>query len=124
MTYSVVFPFVEQSPRRDLREAALKKYYSRCAEINRPLIDEIVTTRRRLAGIAGVDSWSQFANEARMSGGRAADGLSRGPDGPLPRPCGAGARRLDALLQTGGRRPAPGLGLALLPRAPAPGARG
>ena len=28
MTYSVVFPFVEQSPRRDLREAALKKYYS------------------------------------------------------------------------------------------------
>ena len=72
MTYSVVFPFVEQSPRRDLREAALKKYYSRCAEINRPLIDEIVTTRRRLAGIAGVGLRSQFANEARMSGGRAA----------------------------------------------------
>ena len=68
---AVVYPFIEQSTRRDLRETALSIYMSRCAEINRPLLEEIVSTRRKLAQIMGADSWSQFANEARMSGGRA-----------------------------------------------------
>ncbi|HEX5013638.1 MAG TPA: M3 family metallopeptidase [Candidatus Limnocylindrales bacterium] len=71
ITYSTVFPFVEQSPRRDLRELAIRKYYSRAAEENATVIADLVETRRRAARIAGRDSWSQFANEARMSGGRA-----------------------------------------------------
>jgi thimet oligopeptidase len=69
--YATTFPFIEQSPRRDVREAAIKKYYSRAAALNGPILDEIVAARRRAAAIVGADSWSQFANEARMSGGRA-----------------------------------------------------
>jgi oligopeptidase A len=69
--YATTFPFIEQSPRRDLREAAIAKYYSRAAALNAPVLAEIVAARRRAAAILGADSWSQFANEARMSGGRA-----------------------------------------------------
>ena len=50
---AVVYPFIEQSTRRDLRETALSIYMSRCAEINRPLLEEIVSTRRQLA-----ESWA------------------------------------------------------------------
>jgi Zn-dependent oligopeptidase len=102
-TSSAVFPFLEQSSRRDLREAALKMYHSRCAGINRPLIDEIVASRRRLARIVGVDSWSQLANEARMSGGRAAvmaflDGLI----GPLQKLAAPERAALEAQLRSDG----------------------
>jgi len=69
--YATTFAFIEQSPRRDLREVAIARYYSRAAEVNAPILAEIVTARRRAASIVGADSWSQFANEARMSGGRA-----------------------------------------------------
>ena len=69
--YATTFPFIEQSPRRDLREAAITRYYSRAAALNAPVLAEIVAARRRVAEIVGADSWSQFANEARMSGGRA-----------------------------------------------------
>jgi Zn-dependent oligopeptidase len=69
--YATTFPFIEKSPRRDLREAAITTYYSRAADLNAPVLAEIVAARRRAAEIVGADSWSQFANEARMSGGRA-----------------------------------------------------
>ena len=71
ITYSTVFPFLEQSPRRDLRELAMRRYYSRAAQANETVLAELIDTRRRAAQVAGRDSWSQFANEARMSGGRA-----------------------------------------------------
>ena len=69
--YATTFAFIEQSPRRDLREIAIAKYYSRAAALNAPILAELVDARRRAASIVGADSWSQFANEARMSGGRA-----------------------------------------------------
>ena len=69
--YATTFAFIEQSPRRDLREIAFAKYYSRAAALNAPILAELVDARRRAASIVGADSWSQFANEARMSGGRA-----------------------------------------------------
>ncbi len=69
--YATTFAFIEQSPRRDLREIAFARYYSRAAALNAPILAEIVDARRRAASIVGADSWSQFANEARMSGGRA-----------------------------------------------------
>ena len=69
--YATVQPFLEQSSRRDLREEALRKYLSRARAANEPIIEEVIETRRRAAAIMGVDSWSEFANQARMSGGRA-----------------------------------------------------
>jgi Zn-dependent oligopeptidase len=87
VTLSVIWPFLEQSSRRDLRELALRRYLSRAAEPNAVLLQELVDLRRRAAQLLGRDSWSEFANEARMSGGRAEvmafiDGL-QGPLGEL-----------------------------------------
>ena len=70
--YATTFAFIEQSPRRDLREIAMAKFFSRAAELNAPILAEMVAARRRAAAIVGADSWSQFANEARMAGGRSA----------------------------------------------------
>ena len=74
MTYALVFPFLEQSSRRDLRELAFRGYLSRAAEVNASLLQEMVDLRRRAAHLVGRDSWSEFANEARMSGGRGSCG--------------------------------------------------
>src|SRR5262245_18447958 len=72
ITYAAVFPFIEQSTRRDLREVAYRRYYSRAVGVNETLLAELIDARRRAAAIVGRDSWSQFANEGRMSGGRSA----------------------------------------------------
>jgi Zn-dependent oligopeptidase len=66
---STVVPFLEQSTRRNLREVALRKLLSLAADANRPIVAEILELRRRIAALMGSPSWSQYANEARMSGG-------------------------------------------------------
>ena len=69
---SVVYTFLEQSERRDLRREALFRLHSRAVEKNEPILEELLALRRRAAQLLGASSWSQFANEARMSGGEAA----------------------------------------------------
>jgi Zn-dependent oligopeptidase len=69
---SSVVPFLEQSARRDLRQRALKRLLSQAVDENRPIVEELLAVRRQLARLMGAESWSQFANEARMSGGAAA----------------------------------------------------
>ena len=69
---SSVVPFLEQSERRDLRERALKLFFSQAADENRQILEELLALRRKAAQLLGAESWSQFANEARMSGGAAA----------------------------------------------------
>jgi Zn-dependent oligopeptidase len=64
--------FLEQSARRDLRQLVLERLLSRAADENRPIVEELVALRHQLARLMGAESWSQFANEARMSGGAAA----------------------------------------------------
>jgi Zn-dependent oligopeptidase len=69
ISLSTVLPFLEQSTRRDLRELALRKFLSLAADANRPIVGEILALRLRIAALMGSPSWSQYANEARMSGG-------------------------------------------------------
>jgi thimet oligopeptidase len=69
IVWSTVLPFLEQSTRRDLRELALRKFLSLAADANRPVLEDTLALRRRVAALMGAPSWSQFANEARMSGG-------------------------------------------------------
>lgn len=82
IVWSTVLPFLEQSTRRDLREMALRKFLSLAADENRPVLEETLALRRRVAGLMGAPSWSQFANEARMSGG--ADAVQAFLDRILP----------------------------------------
>jgi thimet oligopeptidase len=65
---AICWPFIEQSERRDLREQALKKYLTRAVDQNRPIFDQLLDLRRRVAALMGFPSWSDYANEARMSG--------------------------------------------------------
>ena len=85
---SSVFPFLEQSARRDLRRRALERFLSRAVDENRPILEELLAVRRQIARLMGVESWSQFANEARMSGG-----ARRRPRLPRPRPRAAAEAR-------------------------------
>lgn len=72
MVYETVWPFLEQSPRRDLRRKVLSRYLARAAAQNRPILEELLGTRGRVASLMGYDSWSDYANSARMSGSAAA----------------------------------------------------
>jgi Zn-dependent oligopeptidase len=82
IVWSTVLPFLEQSTRRDLRELALRKFLSLAADENRPVLEDTLALRRRVAALMGAPSWSQFANEARMSGG--ADAVQAFLDRTLP----------------------------------------
>jgi len=68
---STILPFLEQSTRRDLRELLLRKHLNRAAPENEPVLAEIVALRRRIAELIGASSWSDIANEVRMSGSAA-----------------------------------------------------
>ena len=70
----MVWPFLEQSPRRDLRRQALTRYLARAVEQNRPVLEELLAVRRTAASLMGYGSWSDYANSARMSGSAAAVG--------------------------------------------------
>jgi Zn-dependent oligopeptidase len=83
IVWSTVLPFLEQSTRRDLREVALRKFLSLAADENRPVLEDTLALRLRVAALMGAPSWSQFANEARMSGG--ADAVRRSSIGPSRR---------------------------------------
>jgi thimet oligopeptidase len=69
---STILPFLEQSSRRDLRELVLTKLLGKAAAENGPILDEILGLRRRIAALMGAASWSDYANELRMSGSAAA----------------------------------------------------
>ena len=67
LDYPEVFPFLNGSPRRDLRETLLRKMYSRTVEANRLLLEEVVTLRRHQARLLGYASWAHYRLEPKMA---------------------------------------------------------
>jgi thimet oligopeptidase len=67
MAYPHVFPFMENSPRRDLREALYLKFQTIAAEENRPILEEAVRIRKKIAGLFGKASWAEHQLEDRMA---------------------------------------------------------
>ena len=67
LSYPDVVPFMENSARRDLREQLLRKFNSRAVEPNRPLLEEAVATRGRIAGLFGQASWAHHQMEEKMA---------------------------------------------------------
>jgi thimet oligopeptidase len=67
LAYPHVIPFLDGSPRRDLREQLFAKFENRAAAANRPLLEEAVAIRREIATLFGVPSWAHKILEERMA---------------------------------------------------------
>ncbi len=68
LEYPSVFPFLDQADRRDLRERLESKLYNRAAEVNRPVIEETLRIRQRIAVLFGLASWADYSLEVKMAG--------------------------------------------------------
>jgi Zn-dependent oligopeptidase len=60
-------PFLEQSPDRDARQDLYVRFWSRAVALNRPLLQEAVRIRNRMAELHGVPSWAHHALEVKMA---------------------------------------------------------
>lgn len=67
MAYPHVIPFMEHADRRDLREALSFKFSSRVVEANRPVLQEAVEVRERIAHLFGLNSWAHYQMEEKMA---------------------------------------------------------
>ena len=68
MDYPDYYPFLEGSPRRDLRQALLERFANRATDQNRPLLEEALGLRRRKAAQLGYPSWADYRMEPNMAG--------------------------------------------------------
>ncbi|MGH9196052.1 MAG: M3 family metallopeptidase, partial [Acidimicrobiia bacterium] len=67
LSYPDVVPFMENSPRRDLREQLARKFNTRAVEPNRPLLEEAIGTRARIAELFEEPSWAHHQLEEKMA---------------------------------------------------------
>ena len=67
MDYPDVVPFMENATRRDLREELTFKFNTQAVEANRPILEEAVQIRERIAAIFGHSSWAHHGMEVKMA---------------------------------------------------------
>lgn len=67
MDYPDVIPFLECSPRRDLREALAFKFGNRARESNAPLLEEALRLRAEIADLFGAPSWAHHVMRDKMA---------------------------------------------------------
>lgn len=67
LAYPHVIPFLDGSPRRDLRAAISEKFNTRAVVPNRPILEEAVAIRQEIAGLFGLPSWAHKVLEDRMA---------------------------------------------------------
>jgi thimet oligopeptidase len=95
LDYPEVNPFMEQARDRTLRRELFMKNWSKAVDANRPLLDEALDLRRRVAALLGEPTWAHHAMELKMA--RSPERVRAFYDELLPR-LGAQVRReLDAL---------------------------
>jgi len=67
LDYPELHPFMEQADDRALREELFRKSWNQAAEQNRPLLEEAIRVRRRIADLLGYATWADYAMELRMA---------------------------------------------------------
>ncbi|MDE0289271.1 MAG: Zn-dependent oligopeptidase, partial [bacterium] len=67
MAYPDVIPFMENSPRRDLREALAFKFGNRARQQNTPIFEEVMRLRAELAEVFGARSWAHHSMQTKMA---------------------------------------------------------
>lgn len=66
MAYPDVIPFLENSPRRHLREGLAFKFGNRAREANSPILEEALRIRAEIAGMFGAESWAHHSMQTKM----------------------------------------------------------
>ena len=67
LDYPEVNPFLEQAHDRDLRRELFHKNWNKAVATNRPLLDEALDLRRRVAVLLGNPTWAHHAMEVKMA---------------------------------------------------------
>ena len=67
MDYPDVIPFLQSASSRDHRRQLSYKFGTRAIELNRPLLEETVQLRRRVADIFGLPSWAHWRMQEKMA---------------------------------------------------------
>ena len=97
LDYPEVNPFLEQAHDRDLRRALFMKNWSKAVDINRPLLEEALELRRRVAELMGEPTWAHHAMELKMA--RTPERVTAFYDELLPSLAAQVRRELDALAE-------------------------
>ena len=67
LDYPDYFPFMDMAHDREARRRLQFAYYTKAVDDNRPILQEAVALRRRIAGVFGLDSWAAYAMEEKMA---------------------------------------------------------
>ena len=67
LDYPVLNPFLEQARDRDLRRELFVKNWNKAVTVNRPLLDEALDLRRRVAALMGEPTWAHHSMELKMA---------------------------------------------------------
>ena len=67
IAYPEMIPFLENSPRRDLREQLRFKFNTVAVAENHKILEEAVATRQEIAGAFGLPTWAHHRLELRMA---------------------------------------------------------
>jgi thimet oligopeptidase len=67
LDYPEYFPFMDLAHDRDARRRLQFAYFTKAVAENRPILEEAVALRRRIAGVFGLDSWASYAMEEKMA---------------------------------------------------------
>ena len=105
LDYPELNPFLEQAHDRALRQQLFTKHWNRAIDANRPLLDEALDLRRRIAKLFGQPTWAHFAMEVKMA--RRPERVRDFYDELLPRIEGQVRGELDVMAE---RMPADGHG--------------
>ena len=68
LDYPELNPFLDQARDRQLRRELFIKNWNRAVSENRPLLDEALDLRRRIAALLGEPTWAHHAMELKMAG--------------------------------------------------------
>lgn len=67
LDYPDYYPFMDYAEDRELRRAMQFKFYNKAVAENRPLLEEALRLRHRIAEIFGMPSWAHYAMELKMA---------------------------------------------------------
>ncbi|MBT8193613.1 MAG: hypothetical protein KJP22_09450, partial [Acidimicrobiia bacterium] len=67
LDYPDLFPYLQNATSRGRREELLRKKNTSVVEENRPLLEEALGLRRRVAQLVGYDSWAHHSMDVKMA---------------------------------------------------------
>ncbi|NNL71486.1 MAG: Zn-dependent oligopeptidase [Acidimicrobiia bacterium] len=67
LDYPDLYPFLQNATNRAKREELFRKKHTSVVPENRPLLEEALTLRRRIAALIGYESWAHHSMDVKMA---------------------------------------------------------